>query len=602
MRIQSWIVPLGIAGMLVFLGARDFFPNHQGALGRHFAVSLPQLLDGYLWMRVNGLGTVPWFTPSFCGGLPVLADPANLFYSIPQWLTLLWDPLKSAFVTFGLFSMVGLIGFYRLLHDRFHISSATSWMGGVLFMGNQYYVNQMLLGQLACHVFMLTPWIAWLLTCPSQGGTPLIKEHMVSSVSAAFLLAYGVWSGAMFLMVPIGLALLLVGLTWSLHRPDTNRYFLRRFMVSVFLAAGLSAAKWWPGVQWLANLDAAPIPLAFIKGMDDAFLLLLYSLFVWQPGRDTVLARSFDPQYPLETTFDYGFGVTFIPLLLLIVAAIAWMANRFATVHRPPLARLQQIRLTAMIVIAVIPLALSSYSPLWNAWQRTAPIWNEGMPLIHGWSSWVVAILVWSCLAYERLPWSVSQRREQALAAMLMVVLVQVFTDRSSLQAESYDPKPIVSAYHEVQATGRLPEISQIGAAVDDQTKNVTLPLSRNNAVVMGISFLFCNEPIFGSLLQRFPYQPLVLGPVTTRTEAGFNMKNPACYLAPVENHCRVGGHFQFAQQQALDQLVHYRPFAFAKPQGQETMEWVSLLSVIVLVLALLWVTMDRMKGTKLVL
>lgn len=600
MKKNSWIVPLGIVGLIVGLlvhfGAVGFLPNHQGALGRHFAVSLPQLFDGFLWIRVNGLGTIPWFTPSFCAGLPVLADPGNLFYSVPQWLTLVWDPLTSALVTFDLFSIVGLIGFYRLLHDRFTVSSATSFLGGVMFMGNHYYVNQMVLGQLACHVFMLTPWIAWFLT---RSGAHTFKEHFFSSVIAAFLLAYGVWSGALYLMLPIGLALLLVGLTWGLQAPQSNRFFLRRFVFSALLAAGLSAAKWWPGVQWLANLDPAPIPLAFLKGMDDAFLLLLYSLFIGQPSRDTVLARSFDPHYPLDSTFDYGYGVTWVPLILLIVAGIVWLANRSATVERQPFPKSQQIRLTAIIVIATIPLALSSYSPLWNTVQRATPVWNEGMPLIHAWSSWVVAILVWSCLAYERLPWTLSQRREQALAAMLVFVVIQVYTDWSPLQGESYDPKPVVSAYHDVRATGRSPEISQLGASVDEQSQNVTLPLSRNNAVVVGISFLFCNEPVFGSLLQRFAYQPLVLGSVTTQLDAGFNMKNPACYLAPAENQCRVGGRFKIEQSQALEQFIHYRPFAFIKPKGQETMEWVSMLSVIVLVLGMLWVTMNRFKGMK---
>ncbi|MBF0423262.1 MAG: hypothetical protein HQL73_09750 [Magnetococcales bacterium] len=592
MTITPRLARLGILTLLLLAMLAIYnssLPNPHGLLGRHFAVTLPQLMDGHLWLHVNGIFTPPWFSPSFCGGLPLLAHPGNLFYSFPQWLTLFLDPLASVRWTFYLFAVSGGLGFFLLLHRSFNVSNPTSWVGAALFMGNGYYVNHMLVGQLQCHVIMLIPWMALLLTRPRQS----FPSSFPNIAGTAMLLAYVVWSGAVFLFLPILIALILIGLTWGMHNHVSNHRFFRRLAGSLILALLLSAAKWWPGLLFLDHLGPAPVPLAFLRGVDDALLLLIKSLFFGPPGRETVLAAWQDPHFPLESTVDYAVEITLVPLILLAVAGFAWMHRRRGCQSPWTLSKTQIKCLTIIAAVATLPVALSAYSPLWNTFQRHAILWREGMPLVHTWSALVIPVILWSILSYEGIDWSPSHLKEQAWAIIFFVLALQALANQAPLRSETYDPNPILSYYHQIRSGATMPSIHDLGASVDPQTQNVSLPLDRNNFMVAGISPLFCNDPLFGDHLQRFPYQPLVLGSVWTLTDGRFNMKNPACYVAPEENQCRPGDHFFKGQETALKQLTHYQPYSFQKPHLQTVMEWIGAISFILLVSGVVWATMD---------
>ncbi|HIJ84782.1 MAG: hypothetical protein HW380_3735 [Magnetococcales bacterium] len=586
LKLNPWMPGFGIAGFMLlayYSVFSDFFPNRQDLLGRDHAITLPHLLDGNLWLNGNGFFSFPWFTPSFCAGIPAFADPGNLFYSLPQWLTLFLDPLRSVHMTLYFFAILGLFGFYLLLNRSFLLSSPTAWMGAVLFMFNDYFAYRMVIGQINCHAFMLTPWIAWLLT--RSNTSP--KSDLPNIAAASLLLAYVVWSGALFLVLPMLIALMIIGLTHGLNHPSPKKIFWTRLGATLLLAAALSAAKWWPGVQLLQHLGPAPTPLAFINGLDNALLLLAASLFFSPMDPKNLVTYAVDPSIPMET-YNHAFGVTIIPLVLLFLALGAWVYRRRNSKQRVPLPRHHLTQATAIVILAFIPLSLGTYSALWDPLLRQAPILREGMPLIHSWSVFISCVILWSCLAYDRMPWTRCQRQEQAFAAILCVLAIQFTTHREFLHQENYNPNPILLFYHTEKPPEWTPQIQQITQTIDQQTEMVALPVERNNVMIVGASILFCNHPLFSSL-SRFPFDPIKIGPVFNLTHAGFNMKNPACYLAPLENQCKMGDHFQEGQREFLEKFIHYRPFPFRKPYGQDRAEWISLVAFFALFIVLVW-------------
>lgn len=592
-QLPPWFRFVGIAfGALLAYHAsfKDFFPNNQGFLGRDHAVFLPQLLDGTLWLNNNNFFNPPWFTPSFCGGLPAFANPGNVFYSVPQLLTMFLDPLKSVHGTFYLFAIIGFFGFYLLLNRSFGLSSPTSWLGATLFMFNGYYAHRMIIGQLTCHAFMLTPWVAWTLTSSKNTtkADDLFGKHFGAIAAAGLLLAYVVWSGALFLLLPMLMALMIIGLTHRLGCAAGANAFWFRLFAGFTLGMTLSAPKWWPGVQFLDHLGPAPTQLSNLKGLGEAFVLLTQSLFLSSPDLSTVAIASF-PSSPPKDTGDFEFGITTVPLVLLIVGITMQIYRRRHENNRHIVPKDRLTLVLVIFIIAIIPLALSIHSPLWNPILRKAPIFREGVPMIHGWSTYVGVIILWSCLAYDRIKWTREQRTEQALVAIFLVLASNVWKDRDLYHQEKYDASPILLHYHTEKPPGWTGEINELVATIDPQTKLVTIPLQRNNVITFGQSMIFCNEPILGSGLQRFPFKPLVTGSVLRSTEAGFNMKNPACYLASHENQCKVGDHFQINQLDSLEKFSHYRPFPFNKPRGQETAERLSEIGLFSLLLGLVW-------------
>ena len=123
-------------------------------------------MDGYFWYEANGLLSVPWFTPSFCGGLPKFPNPQALYFSVPQLLVFFVDPLQGIRLTLLLFGFVGLAGTYALLRRAFAVSRPVALFGGTLFLFNGLYAHRMLIGHLTFHSFMLVPVLALLLLRP----------------------------------------------------------------------------------------------------------------------------------------------------------------------------------------------------------------------------------------------------------------------------------------------------------------------------------------------------------------------------------------------------------------------------------------------------
>src|SRR5512135_3628524 len=126
MRSRTTLVYLGLAfaGLLwaynAIFGA--YFPLPNGLMGHDYALTMPAFEDGYLWFRNNGFLSPPWFTPSFCAGQPYFADPQSVFYSVPQFLAFVMDPLSAIHASVLLFAGLGFWGTYVLGRRTFALS------------------------------------------------------------------------------------------------------------------------------------------------------------------------------------------------------------------------------------------------------------------------------------------------------------------------------------------------------------------------------------------------------------------------------------------------------------------------------------------------
>ena len=125
-RHLPWIISLAILALAYHWIFSAYFPAANGKVGDDYSYFLPKLIAGYFWSLNNGPFVAPWFTPSACGGLPAFANPQNIFYSVPQWLTLFVSPLTAAYLTMLLFAGLGFIGTYLLLNKSFQLSTAVA--------------------------------------------------------------------------------------------------------------------------------------------------------------------------------------------------------------------------------------------------------------------------------------------------------------------------------------------------------------------------------------------------------------------------------------------------------------------------------------------
>ena len=92
---------------------------------------------------------------------------------------------------------------------------------------------------------------------------------------------------------------------------------------------------------------------------------------------------------------------------------------------------------------------------------------------------------------------------------------------------------------------------------------------------------MLCYNPIFGYRLEQFRSNGLTPGLVGVPSDGRLNFKNPACYLYPDDNACRVGERFRTDQADVLARLVDYRPIPFRRSAMQTVADWTTALALV---------------------
>jgi hypothetical protein len=115
------------------------------------------------------------------------------------------------------------------------------------------------------------------------------------------------------------------------------------------------------------------------------------------------------------------------------------------------------------------------------------------------------------------------------------------------------------------------------------------MPLNRNDSMIDGASQLSCYQPMFGYRLERMPVGVLRPGPALAEAADGvLNVKNPACYVFPLENRCVPGDHFATAQRAEAERFLQYEPFEFVSGALQSVADAVTLGTLALLLIAAL--------------
>jgi putative flippase GtrA len=588
---QSVVVACAFALLLLcyHLVFHGYFPNFQGKLGEDYSALLPALLDGYFWFKTNSLFDVPWFTPSFCGGQPYFADVQSVYYSIPQLLTVFFNPLTSAYLSIILFAGIGFWGMYFLLRQIFNIGEKSAFLAASLFMFNGFYAHRMLIGHFGFQGFMLVPFIAFLLLSVAPVNTEKSKFSSISkTVLAGLLVAYWLQSGLTSLIIPASLAVLIIA---CLHLINGGQWqvFLYRGLGAILVALALSASKLVAGFAFMASFERSHYLLPGFKGLFIELKLLFITLFF--PTADienTAFANLIHMQWAL-THHEWEYGVTFIPLLIIL---LAWMVGLWKQLHSSlTLTKPSAISWVAgglLVMILILPIALNIYTPEWNAILKQTPLIKSSSTLFRWWLIYIPIVIVYAAICLEKLTFLGKYRTHTVVAGVVMIIVLNLIQDRMYYDMQGYDGNPILQAYQKTTLENTSPEIQAIG--MNDQ---------RNNALVSGVSQLGCYNPSFGYSLENLPIKTLHPGSVFEQTDGYLNLKNPACYVFPAENHCQPGDHFTLAQKAEAQLFAHYKPFSFAIPLKQKIANLITQLALLLVIGCLGFALMRYLKQIK---
>ncbi|MFM8330545.1 MAG: hypothetical protein ACKN9T_02550 [Candidatus Methylumidiphilus sp.] len=598
-NLHKWaVVALYVALLLVYYRIFNvFFPNRLGLLGHDYSAVMTWVLDGYFWLRNNPIYEVPWFSPSFCGGQPFFANAGGFFYSAPTLLSIFFDPLESVRISFMLFAAIGAWGMHRLLRDVFGASVAAALVGGALFLFNGFYAHRVIVGHATYEGFMLLPWIAWALlfaSVPAESRRLRWLEHCQCVALAGLMVSYWVFSGFVSLVVPAGMAVLAVA-ALSLAQDGRWRLFLGRSAAGFAVAVALAASALLAGQAFMSHFPRSDYLLPGISSATSAVAILFDALFLSPYDiEDIVRPVLANVQWGLSR-HEWEYGMTVVPLLLIV---LSWALRAFNWRTAKVSVALDARRLAALVVLAVIlaiPLVVNLYSPGWNAFLKQLPVLKSSSALIRWWLIYIPVTIVYAALAVDRTGWTDRYKSGLALLSIVGIICLNAIHDRSFYHRQTYDPSVTVNSYAATKRGEFTPEIDGIAATLNSQGR-IMAPPERNDVMVNGKSQLACYNPSFGYRLEHLPLKTLHPGSIYEERDGRLNLKNPACYVFPEENHCEPGDHFLTSQLAEAQAFAHYKPFPFEISTRQRVANWVSTVAVIVVPCLLLFAAVSLIR------
>ncbi|MEW6076551.1 MAG: hypothetical protein AB1724_01935 [Thermodesulfobacteriota bacterium] len=597
--LKKAVAGLASGGLLACYGLifSGFFPIASGGLGHDFVLGLPQLLAGYFWFRNNGLSSVLWFSPFICGGVPAFPHPIHFFYSVPQFLSFVIDPFSAVMLNLLIFAAAGFWGHYLLARRLFAAHASTSFFCAAVFLFNGFYAYRYVIGHFLFHSFMLIPWCVLLLSDPRlDEGRDRLRRNLAAGTAVALLLSYMVYSTLQNLMPAVLLSIAAAGLICGLGlgRRFSVRAWAARFAFAGVLALGISAAKLSAVYHFLRHVPRTGYALPQFTGLADLLIVLVQSLFfspAWERARQSMI----NMQFALKQ-HEFEFGLTPVPLVILCVGGISLVWSLRAGERKDFAWMRGRKNLTILAVIFLmlcLPVILNYHTPAWNRFLKTLPIIGSSTQCTRWFCMYIPVITILTAIIAGNVSWLKKYHKTVAVTGVAGVLLLNLIADKSYYRQETYSPLPIMAMYYNVKRGLWEPVITDIGVCTDE-TGRPGLPIFRNDSLIFGQSQMLCYDSAFGYRLENLPVRQLSPGSVFKETDGFLNIKNPACYVFPEENGCRPGDHFTVAQKDQVVAFTRYRPYDFKMPPAQKIANRLTLASLFMAVLLLVWGGLGR--------
>ena len=643
------LLPVAVFGFallafhLIFSG---YFPTPDGRLGHDYVLGIPGLLDGYLWFHQNGLLSIPWFSPSFCGGQAFYADPQSGYFSLPQFLTVFTDPLGAFYLSHLIMASLGYWGMFLLCRRSFGMSLLVASVAAIVFMFNGFFSHRMIAGHAGYQSFMLVPLTAYLLTA-ARASHPWRQVDLGLALLAGLVVAYWLQSGLTTLMVPAALAVMALAAMLDLKHAGVLWIVIRRGLLASLVALALCASKLVASIELIRRFPRTSYLLPGFDSVGDIVQVVFATLFYSsQHAYETAQPLWRNMQWA-AMPHEMAFGVTLIPLGVMVVALGAWLLAKSrgrvpgrSKLTLEPLLLLtllflvlqwipalhemkfgifplllilflvafaillvkrasdygwgnRQFRVAPLVVLSIVlllPFLLLYYSPDWNALLKALPLIGSTTSPLRWLIIFIPLLALWTAMVVERF----SFRRTAAMVCILGIPLLNTLENRSYyLEQAIYDPGPVVDYYRAVKRGEAVPHIDTIA---DSRSAERATGL-RMDGLVRGESPLQCYNPLYGYRLERFRVEPLREGPVLDRVGADIlNLRNPACLVYPDENGCKPWDAFRTDQQKEAWQFVHYQPYVFNVSRMQQAANYLSLLSLLVSLGLLSWLGIGVMR------
>jgi hypothetical protein len=556
-KIIPYVLGAGMTLIILLLINRDYpFAGHDY---RYF---ISRLIDTNLHIQRNGL-SIQWYTPSFGGGLPAFPNPQHLEYSLVQWVSFFIGPWPAVLLTTAGISFLGYYFFYKFLNEELELDWKASTLGAMFFLGNGFYIEHMIVGQLGYQLFPLGAVLLYFLFDSK-------KSSFNNSVILALVTAMMIYQAGFYLIIILALSIAMMLPIIYLHRPalmDIKRIMQVGILASLFCIL-LASAK-LNAVFALMSHFPRQIFDTYNVGTIQAFLGLIaqfLGVMVLAPilmltGQNTDLLSG-----ALSNITGAVYGIWEIDtglspvLIVFLLAGMAGFAANIRRKHREKINTGRRYALLFLFFAVWIVIELTFAKGLIYSLIRDLPILRSLHVNVRFACTFILPLVVLGTFLINRYFLEHPKSNLFLLASFCTITAVMPYF---FLSRELHSRDFRVPANQEIQST-RTPSILQISDIRDWDVFKQRASSYRPY------------EPLFGYSLETF--KPAIhQGSVFEQEDGYFNMTNPASLVFPEINNSFPFERIKTSERKQLETFIQYGQPDWNIPKSQKFLNLLSL-------------------------
>ena len=581
-----------LAHQIIF---QDFFPNKNLLLGHDYSVFIPNFIFGKIWFNNNFL-EIPWFTPSFCCGIPFFGDPQTMYYSFQQLIFLLFSPLLSLKIMFLFFSLVGFFGTFFLLNKSFNKNIYISLIAASLFLFNGFFNYRAVVGHVTFLSYVFIPFYCYFLIHAFENREDKLKSIFYILISS-LIFANFIHSGSGTIIVTIILSIIFIILIYIyLNEKFTIiNYLILSFTIGLFIASSKINAA----LSFLSNFPRENVPIVF-EGYYEFFTNLFKSLFFYPD------INKFNFEIINSVTGSLGiheieFGITILPLIIFAIFLANLKKITFNKLNSKKL-----IALLFMLLITIFTISVNVSGNELGTFFHKLPVVKSTWKHFILAAAYILPIIIISCLFIDKINFNYRNIKIFTVSCLLIIVLQNYIYKKDFYYNEYYDPA-VFKKFHQDKEKIQNIKIEK-GALFLDKEGKLISDMQRNNMFLDELSPLFCYQAMFGYKF-NLPRKKLIFNEKNEINENLFlitndpklinndelNFFNPSCFIFPNENNCQPGDVFKKDQIKELDQFLNYKTFEFKMSKSQKITNYLSIISLIISMIYIIYYVIKRL-------
>jgi len=571
---------------------QSYFPNKNLLLGNDYSQHLPNLVFGKIWFHNNFL-SIPWFSPSFCCGMPFFADPQTMYYSFQQLFFIFFSPLLSLKLIFLFFSLIGFFGTFYLTHKSFKKNIYISLIAASLFLFNGYINYRGVVGHITHLSYVFIPFYCFFLIKSFENNKNKFKSILYILISS-LIFANFIYSGSGAILIIIVLSIIFIISIYAFLNEKLTIFNYLFF--SLLFGLFVSLSKINASLAFLNNFPREYTGLVF-ENYHQLIINTFKSLFLYPD------ISKFNSSVINEVTnnlkiHETEFGISIVPLIIFII-----FLTNFKKIIFNKFTLKKLITLSFMIVIVIFAIVINVSNNELGIFLKKLPIIKSTWVNFRYTAIYILPLIIMSCLMIEKIISKENNIKIFTFVCLALILIQNYIYKENYYHSQRYNHESLEKLHFNKELIQNLKIENTV--LLLDKNKKPVITIQRNNLFVHQLSPLLCYQPIFGYDLKSLPTEKITFDKINkinknlfayngtptlvNENKAELNFFNPSCFIFPNENKCVPGDLFKESQINELKNFLNYKTFNFQLSKLQKIFNYISIISFIFIMTCILY-------------